>query len=34
VAIADTAYQRKIASKPRPTDVLLDVKSQMFDPRY
>ena len=34
VAIADTAYQRKIAGKPKPTDVLLDVRSQMFDPRY
>ena len=34
VAIAGTAYQRNIASKPMPTDVLQDVRSQMFDPRY
>lgn len=34
VAIAETAYKRKIASKPMPTDVLQDVRSQMYDPRY
>ena len=34
VAIAGTAYRRNIASKPMPTDVLQDVRSQMFDPRY
>jgi malate dehydrogenase (oxaloacetate-decarboxylating)(NADP+) len=33
-AIADIAYRRGIASKPRPTDVQQDVQSQMFDPRY
>ena len=34
VAIAESAYSRKIASKPKPMDVLQDVRSQMFDPRY
>ncbi len=34
VAIADSAYSRKMAGKPRPTDVLQDVRAQMFDPRY
>jgi malate dehydrogenase (oxaloacetate-decarboxylating)(NADP+) len=32
--IADTAYRRGLAGKPRPTDVSQDVQSQMFDPRY
>ena len=34
VAIAESAYSRKIAGKPKPMDVLQDVRSQMFDPRY
>jgi malate dehydrogenase (oxaloacetate-decarboxylating)(NADP+) len=32
--IADTAYRRGIAAKPKPSDVRQDVRSQMFDPRY
>ncbi len=32
--IADTAYRRGIAGKPKPADVMQDVQSQMFDPRY
>jgi malate dehydrogenase (oxaloacetate-decarboxylating)(NADP+) len=32
--VADTAYRRGIASKPKPTDSLQDVQAQMFDPRY
>jgi malate dehydrogenase (oxaloacetate-decarboxylating)(NADP+) len=31
---ADAAYRRGIASKPKPSDVLQDVQSQMFDPSY
>lgn len=34
VAIAESAYSRKIAGKPKPMDVLQDVRSQMFYPRY
>ena len=33
-AIADIAYRRGIAGKPKPLDVSQDVQSQMFDPRY
>ncbi len=33
-AIADIAYRRGIAGKPKPTDVAKDVQSLMFDPRY
>ena len=32
--VAESAYRRGTASKPRPTDTLGDVKSQMYDPRY
>ena len=32
--LADTAYRRGFANKPRPTDVAQEVQSQMFDPRY
>ncbi len=34
VAIADIAYRRGIAGKPKPLDVQQDVQSQMFDPHY
>jgi malate dehydrogenase (oxaloacetate-decarboxylating)(NADP+) len=33
-AVADTAYKNGLAGKPRPEDVLADVRSQMFDPHY
>jgi malate dehydrogenase (oxaloacetate-decarboxylating)(NADP+) len=32
--VADNAYRRGIAGKPKPADTLLDVQSQMYDPRY
>ena len=33
-AVAESAYANGLAGKPRPVDVLADVKSQMYDPRY
>jgi malate dehydrogenase (oxaloacetate-decarboxylating)(NADP+) len=33
-AVAETAYKNGLAGKPRPSDVLADVRAQMFDPRY
>jgi len=33
-AVAETAYKNGLAGKPRPADVLADVRSQMFDPHY
>jgi malate dehydrogenase (oxaloacetate-decarboxylating)(NADP+) len=33
-AVAETAYSDGLAGKPRPADVLADVRSQMYDPRY
>jgi malate dehydrogenase (oxaloacetate-decarboxylating)(NADP+) len=33
-AVAETAYADGLAGKPRPADVLADVRSQMYDPRY
>ena len=33
-AVAESAYASGLAGKPRPADVLADVKSQMYDPRY
>ncbi len=33
-AVANTAYRDSLAGKPKPTDVLADVQSQMYDPRY
>ena len=33
-AVAESAYAGGLAGKPRPADVLADVKSQMYDPRY
>ncbi len=34
VAIAGASYKLGIAGKPRPSDLMQDVQSQMFDPRY
>ncbi len=33
-AVAESAYASGLAGKPRPQDVLADVKSHMYDPRY
>jgi len=33
-AVAESAYASGLAGKPRPGDVLADVRSQMYDPRY
>ena len=33
-AVAAIAYDRGLAGKDRPTDILADVKSKMYDPRY
>ena len=33
-AVAETAYQKGLAGKPRPADVMADVRAQMFDPHY
>ncbi len=33
-AIADIAYRRGLSGKARPTDVMQDVQSHMFDPNY
>jgi malate dehydrogenase (oxaloacetate-decarboxylating)(NADP+) len=33
-AIAAVAYERGLASKPRPADVLAHVRTQMYDPHY
>ncbi len=33
-AVAASAYEGGLAGKPRPADVLADIKSQMYDPRY
>jgi malate dehydrogenase (oxaloacetate-decarboxylating)(NADP+) len=33
-AVADTAYKSGLAGKPKPQEVLADVKSQMYDPHY
>ena len=33
-AVAESAYAEGLAGKPRPVDVLTDVRSQMYDPRY
>jgi len=33
-AVAETAYKNGLAGKPRPADVLADVRAEMFDPRY
>ncbi|MEQ1775824.1 MAG: NAD-dependent malic enzyme [Burkholderiales bacterium] len=32
--VADTAYRRGIAAKPKPADLLQHVQSQMYDPHY
>ena len=33
-AVAESAYADGLAGKPRPADVLADVRSQMYDPHY
>ena len=33
-AVAQAAYDGKLAGKPAPSDVLADVRAQMYDPRY
>lgn len=33
-AVAEVAYQRQLTTKRRPGDVLKDVQSQIYDPRY
>jgi malate dehydrogenase (oxaloacetate-decarboxylating)(NADP+) len=33
-AVAEVAYQRRLTSRRRPRNVLADVRSQMYDPRY
>ncbi len=33
-AVAETAYTSGLAGKPRPEDVLADVRAQMYDPHY
>ncbi len=33
-AVAETAYKDGLADKPRPSDVMADVRAQMFDPHY
>lgn len=33
-AVAEVAYQRRLTSRRRPRNVLTDVRSQMYDPRY
>jgi malate dehydrogenase (oxaloacetate-decarboxylating)(NADP+) len=33
-AVAETAYKNGLAGKPRPDDVMADVRAQMFDPHY
>jgi malate dehydrogenase (oxaloacetate-decarboxylating)(NADP+) len=34
VAVAEVAYQRGLASRPRPANLLEHVQKQMYDPRY
>ena len=33
-AVAEVAYQRGLAAKPQPTDMLEHVREQMYDPHY
>jgi malate dehydrogenase (oxaloacetate-decarboxylating)(NADP+) len=33
-AVAEIAHARALATKPRPTDVLADVRAQMYRPEY
>ena len=33
-AVSEVAYQRRLTSRRRPRNVLADVRSQMYDPRY
>jgi malate dehydrogenase (oxaloacetate-decarboxylating)(NADP+) len=34
VAVAEVAYQRNLATKPRPDDLPAYIKSQMYEPKY
>jgi hypothetical protein len=34
VAVAEVAYQRGLAAKPRPADLMQLVEKQMYDPHY
>jgi malate dehydrogenase (oxaloacetate-decarboxylating)(NADP+) len=34
VAVAEVAYQRGLAARPRPADILEHVRVQMYDPHY
>jgi len=34
VAVAENAYASGLAGKPKPQDVMADVRAQMYDPRY
>ena len=34
VAVAEVAYARDLATKPRPKDLVDDIKSQMYQPVY
>jgi hypothetical protein len=34
VAVAENAYASGLAGKPKPQDVMADVREQMYDPRY
>ena len=33
-AVAEVAYQRDLATKPRPEDLLAYIKSLMYEPKY
>jgi malate dehydrogenase (oxaloacetate-decarboxylating)(NADP+) len=33
-AVEQTAYKNGLAGKPRPDDVMAEVRAQMFDPHY
>jgi malate dehydrogenase (oxaloacetate-decarboxylating)(NADP+) len=33
-AVAGAAYRNRLTDKPKPADVLADVRAQMFDPHY
>jgi malate dehydrogenase (oxaloacetate-decarboxylating)(NADP+) len=33
-AVAEVAYARSLAAKPKPADVLADIREQMYEPRY
>ncbi len=33
-AIAEVAYARGLAGKPRPADVMADIRANMYEPEY